>query len=76
MSVVKRTKDGIDILEHALQGVHTTHEHDRLVGFDRSRGLVGIRSRVEVELDAVDGPPEREVIVRMPPPQKSKSRVR
>ena len=76
MSVVKRTKDGIDMLEHALQGVHTTREHDRLVGFDRRGSLVGIRSRVEVELDAVEGPPEREVIVRMPPPQKSKSRVR
>lgn len=76
MSVVKRTRDGIDILEHALQGVHTTREHDRLVGFDRGGGLVGFRSRVEVQLDALDGPPEREVIVRMPPPQKSKSRRR
>jgi hypothetical protein len=76
MGVVNRTKDGIDILEHALQGVHTTREHDRIVGFDRHGGLVGIRSRVEVQLDAVDGPPEREVIVRMPPPQKRKIRAR
>jgi hypothetical protein len=64
MSTVKRTKEAIDVLEHAMQGVHTSNDH-RIVSFSRERGLIGTRS--EVEIDVMDDTPgEREVVVRMP----------
>ena len=65
MSRVKRTKDGVDAIEHALRGVHTSENHERIVSFERHPGFVG--SRAVVEVDVVDDTPmEREVIVRLP----------
>jgi hypothetical protein len=70
MSVVKRTKSGIDILEHAMQGVHTSENRGRLVRFHSEPGIVGMTSESEVRpLD--DTPVEREVIVRMPDRRRS-----
>ena len=63
MSAVKRTKDGIDVFEHAMQGVHTSNDH-RIVRFSSDRGLIGSSSRVEVD-ELEDTPAEREVIVKM-----------
>jgi len=65
MKVVKRTKDGIDILEHAMQGVHTSENRGRIVRFHAERGIVGKSSTAEVR-GADDTPEEREVIVRVP----------
>lgn len=65
MSVVKRTKDGIDILEHAMQGVHSTENRGRILRFHAEAGLVGVTSSSEVRA-FVDSPVEREVIVRLP----------
>lgn len=65
MGAVKRTRDGVDALEHALRGVHTSENHERIVSFQRRPGLMGHRSVVQVDvLD--DQPWEREVIVRLP----------
>jgi hypothetical protein len=64
MSGLKRTRDAIDMLEHAMQGVHTSNDH-RIIGFSRHAGLIGTRSGVEIDsLD--DSPDEREVVVRIP----------
>lgn len=65
MTAVKRTKDGIDMLEHAMQGVHTSENRSRIDAFEAEGGIVGMSSHVEVRtLD--DTPVEREVIVRLP----------
>ncbi len=74
MSVVKRTKDGIDILEHAMQGVHTSENRGRIVSFHAAPGFFAMRSKAGVRaLD--DTPVEREVIVRMPRvPHRRRSR--
>ena len=65
MGRLKRTKDGVDAIEHALRGVHTSENHERIVSFDRHPGFVGTSSLVEV--DVVDDQPlEHEVIVRLP----------
>jgi hypothetical protein len=72
MSAVKRTKDVIDMLEHAMQGVHTSNEHN-IVSFNRERGLIGSRSRIEIDvLD--DTSQEREVIVKMPRMPRQRAR--
>jgi hypothetical protein len=64
MSGLKRTRDAIDMLEHAMQGVHTSNDH-KIISFSRDAGLIGTRSTVEIEsLD--DTPQEREVVVRIP----------
>jgi hypothetical protein len=65
MGGVKRNKHGIvDALEHALQGVHTSENEQRIISFDRKPGLVGSRSVVRI--DVVDNAPwEREVIVNL-----------
>lgn len=65
MSRVKRTKDGVDAIEHALRGVHTSENHERIVSFERHPGFVGTGSVVEVDV-VDDSPLEREVIVRLP----------
>jgi hypothetical protein len=65
MSAIRRTKDGIDILEHAMQGVHTSENRGKIVTFHTSGAVVGMRSRTEVR-DLGDTPVEREVIVRLP----------
>jgi hypothetical protein len=65
MSAIKRTRDDVDALEHAMQGVHTSEDHE-IVGFSQSSGVIGTRSRVDVR-DLDDTVSEREVIVRMSP---------
>lgn len=71
MSRVKRTRDGVDAIEHALRGVHTSENHERIVSFERHPGFVGSSSVVEVDV-VDDSPLEREVIVRLP--RRSRSR--
>ena len=48
MAAVKRTKDGIDILEHAMQGVRTSENRGQIVSFHAEPRIVGMRSKVEV----------------------------
>ena len=62
MAGVKRTRDGVDAIEHALQGVHTSENRERIISFDRNPGFVGSRSIVQVDV-VDDSPLEREVIV-------------
>ena len=69
MAVVKRTKDGIDILEHAMQGVHSSENQEKIRSFHTEGGIVGVRSGSEV-YPAEDTPVEREVIVRLPDRRK------
>ena len=65
MGTVKRTREGVDALEHALRGVHTSENDARIVNLQRQPGLIGHRGVVQVDvLD--DLPWEREVIVRLP----------
>ena len=65
MSRVRRTKNGVDAIEHALRGVHTSDNHEKIVSFSRNPGLIG--SRAIVSVDVVDNlPTEREVIVHLP----------
>jgi hypothetical protein len=63
MSVVKRNTDGIDAFEHAMQGVHTSNDHE-IVGVTWESGLIGTSSSSQVA-EADDTPLEREVIVKM-----------
>jgi len=65
MSRVRRTKNGVDAIEHALRGVHTSENHEKIVSFDRRPGLIGSRSIVSIDVVA-DLPTEREVIVHLP----------
>ncbi len=65
MSRVRRTKDGVDSIEHALRGVHTSENHERIVSFERHPGFEGTRSIVEVDV-VDDSPWEHEVIIRLP----------
>jgi len=65
MAPVRRTKSGIDMLEHAMQGVRTSENRGQIVTFHASPGVVGMRSKVEVRAFQ-DTPVEREVIVKMP----------
>lgn len=65
MSGVKRTKKGaVDALEHALQGVHTSENHERIISFNRTPGLTGTRAIVQIDV-VNDSPCEREVIVHL-----------
>jgi hypothetical protein len=73
MGTVKRTREGVDALEHALRGVHTSENHERIVSFRRQPGLIGQRSVVQV--DVVDDQPlEKEVIVRLPRRPRSRAK--
>jgi hypothetical protein len=74
MSVVKRTKDGIDMIEHAMQGVQISENRVEIVRFYAEPGIVGVRSKTEVR--ALEDPRvEREVIVKMPrEPRRRRSR--
>ena len=65
MAVVRRKKSGIDVLEHAMQGVRTSENRGQVVTFHADHGIIGMRSKVEVRAFE-DTPVEREVIVRMP----------
>jgi hypothetical protein len=64
MAGVKRTRDGVDALEHALRGVHTSENRERIISFDRNPGFVGSRSMIQVNV-VDDSPVEREVIVHL-----------
>jgi hypothetical protein len=64
VSAVKRTKSGVDALEHALKGVHTSDNHARVISFERHPGVLGVRSVVQVNI-MDDSPEEREVIVSL-----------
>ena len=65
MSAVKRTRDVVDILEHAMQGVHTSENQARIRTFRAESGIVGMNSQTEVR-DLEVPQLEREVIVSMP----------
>ena len=66
MAVVRRTKTGLELLEHAMQGVRTSENRGQIVTFRADEpGIIGMRSKVEVRAFA-DTPVEREVIVKMP----------
>jgi hypothetical protein len=71
MAVVRRTKDGIDILEHAMQGVRSSGNREKIHSFHTGIGIVGVRSG-SVVYSAEDTPVEREVIVRLPNRRKSR----
>jgi hypothetical protein len=71
MSVVRRNRDGVEAFEHAMQGVHTSNDHE-IVSVTRERGLIGTSSATEVGV-ADDAPEEREVIVKM---RRPRSRAR
>lgn len=75
MSGVKRERKGaVDALEHALQGVHTSENHERIISFDRKPGIVGSRSVVKIDV-VNDSPWEREVIVNLRREPRRRSRV-
>jgi len=65
MSVVRRKKENIDMLEHAMMGVRTSENHSQIVSFDESRAIVGSRSRVQVDVRD-ETQEEREVTVTIP----------
>ena len=65
MGVVRRTKSGIDVLEHAMQGVRTSENRGQVVTFHAEPGVIGRRSKIAVRAFE-DTPVEREVIVKMP----------
>jgi hypothetical protein len=64
MGALKRTRSGVDAIEHALRGVHTSENSHRIVSYQRDPGFIGSHSVVQVDvLD--DTPVEREVIVHV-----------
>jgi hypothetical protein len=65
MSRVRRTKDGVEAVEHAFRGVHTSENHERIVSVERHPGFLSTSSAVEVDV-VDDSPTEHEVIVRLP----------
>jgi hypothetical protein len=73
MGGVKRSRSGVDAVEHALRGVHTSENHERIVSFDTTADLIGTRSRIEIDV-MDDTPSEREVIVHLPAEPKSRRR--
>jgi len=74
MSAIRRTKDDIDVLEHTMQGVHTSANQGRIVSFHAERGIVGVSTETEIR-SLGDTTAEREVIVKMPrAPRRRRSR--
>jgi hypothetical protein len=71
MAVVKRTKDGIDMLEHAMQGVRSSENREKIGGFHTEGAIVWVSSGSEV-YSAEGTPVERVVIVRLPDRRKSR----
>jgi hypothetical protein len=71
VSAVKRTRSGVDALEHALKGVHTSDNDARVISVDRNPGVLGMRSVVQVNV-MDDSPEEQEVIVTLGPEPRSK----
>ena len=64
MTVVKRRRDAVDALEHAMRGVQTTEER----GIESSRDdprIMGKRSEVRIDLAGDDTPVEHEVTIVM-----------
>ena len=64
MTVVKRRRDAVDTLEHAMRGVQTTEERG-LESSHEDPGIIGKRSEVRIDLPDDDTPLEREVTVVM-----------
>ena len=76
MSVVKRRKDAIDALEHAMRGVQTS-EARRIVSRTGDTGIIGKKS--EVRLDVRDDAPvehEVTVVMRRLPRRRTRTRSR
>ncbi len=74
MGGVKRTRSGIDALEHALRGVQTSENHERIVSFGRHLGLIS-ESRSVVKVDVMDDSPvEQEVTVYLPDRRRHRRR--
>jgi hypothetical protein len=72
---MRRNKDGVDALEHAVLGVHTSDDHS-MVRYARERGLIGTSSAAKADVRD-DTTPEREVIVEVHrSPSRSRSRRR
>jgi hypothetical protein len=69
MSVVKRTRDGIDILEHAMRGVRSSENRGRIRSLHGESGVIRMSSGWDVYARE-DTPVEREVIVRLPAHRK------
>jgi hypothetical protein len=72
MSVVKRRRDAIDALEHAMQGVQTTEKH-RIESRGYEPGIIGKRSHVRIDVRD-DTPVEHEVTVVMRRPRRERIR--
>jgi hypothetical protein len=66
MSIVKRRRDAIDALEHAMGGVQTTEEKPAIEQRDHDPGIIGKRSDVRIDIREDNTPVEREVTVVMP----------
>ena len=64
MSTVKRTRSGVDALEHALKGVHTSDNDVRVISVEGQPGILGVRSVMEVNV-MDDSPEERVVVVSL-----------
>lgn len=65
MGRVRRTRDGVEAIEHALRGVHTSENHERIVSVEQHPGFLSASSTVEIDV-VDDSPLEQEVIVRLP----------
>jgi hypothetical protein len=74
MSVVKRRRDAIDALEHAMRGVQTIERH-RIGSRDHDPGIIGRRSDVTIEVRD-DTAVEHEVTVVMRRPRRRTRRKR
>jgi hypothetical protein len=72
MSVVRRRRDAIEALEHAMRGVQTTEKRP-LVRPNEGAGIIGKRSEVEL---ADDTPVEHEVTIVMPRIPRRRERMR
>ena len=64
MSVVRRRRDAIEALEHAMQGIQTTEDR-RIETYDHESGIIGKRSEVRIDVRNYDTPVVREVTVVM-----------
>ena len=74
MSVVRRRRDAIDALEHAMQGVQTNDPH-RIESRDWDPGLIGKSSAASVRM-VDDTPVEHEVTIKVGRPLPRKRRRR
>jgi len=74
MSIVKRRRDAIDALEHAMQGVRTTGK-EAIGQISDDPGIVGQSSDIRIEVRD-DTPVEHEVTVVMPRLPRRRERTR